>query len=63
MTQTLNFSDISHFFASCLCILLISCVLLQKMGKKNKQVLGKSIIKQRTKSGGNIKHANSWVRI
>lgn len=31
------------------------------MGKKNSQGLGKSIIKQRTKSGGNIKHANNWL--
>ncbi|CAH3037734.1 unnamed protein product [Porites lobata] len=31
------------------------------MGKKNSQGLGKSIIKQRTKSSGNIKHANNWL--
>lgn len=31
------------------------------MGKKNSQSLGKSVIKQRTKSSGNIKHANNWV--
>lgn len=31
------------------------------MGKKNKPSLGKSIIRQRVKSSGNIKHANSWL--
>ena len=34
-----------------------------KMGKKNKPSLGKSIIRQRVKSSGNIKHANSWVSL
>ncbi|XP_020605487.1 large subunit GTPase 1 homolog [Orbicella faveolata] len=31
------------------------------MGKKSKPSLGKSIIRQRVKSSGNIKHANSWL--
>ena len=35
----------------------------RKMGKKNKQTLGKSIIKQSVKSSGKIKHANSWVSV
>lgn len=48
----------------------VSCVVLKLllvgkcnliMGKKNSQGLGKSIIKQRAKSSGNIKHANNWV--
>ena len=34
-----------------------------QMGKKNKLSLGKSIIRQRVKSSGNVKHANSWVSL
>ncbi|XP_022794124.1 large subunit GTPase 1 homolog isoform X2 [Stylophora pistillata] len=34
---------------------------LMKMGKKNQNALGKSIIKHSAKSRGNIKHANSWL--